>query len=160
MVAAPCHLWARHQTVKEAQVQVIKNLVKVIMLSFRALNAFAPAHLADQMRLGGHGMAAGEFAIARCMSSLNGLAMQLGDQNMQDGVKHLLRGAFQEIREADKDAPLAKPYGVIDVGEAIEADFKFWNRRTRTQITIRLLKNLSERSHLGPEAAANVCEQR
>lgn len=157
VAAAPCHLRARHQAMKEAQVQVVKNLVKVVILSLWALNAFAPAHLADQMCLGCHGLAAGKFAITRCMGRIDRLAMKLGDQNMQDGVKHGFWRAFQKIGKADKDPSLAKPYGVIDVGKTIEADLKFRYGRTWTQITICLLKNLGERIHLDSEvAAANV----
>ena len=141
VVAAPCHLWPRHQAVKEAQVQVFKNLVKVIVLALWALNALAPAHLADEMRFGGHGLAAGEFAVAHRVGRVDRLAVELGDQDVQDGIQHRLGRAFQQIREADEDASLAKPDGVVDVGEAVEADLKFRRGRAWTQLTIRLLKN-------------------
>ena len=50
--------------------------------------------------------------------------------------------AFKKIREADKEASLAQANGAVNVSEAIEADFKFRQRRARAQIAISLLKNL------------------
>jgi len=160
LVAAPCHLRSGHQAVEEAEIQIVKNLVEIVMFSQRTFNALASAQLAYELRLLRHGMAAGVFAVTRGVSSVNGLAMQLGDEDVQDGIEHRLGRALQKIREADKDASLAQADGAIDVGEAIETDFKLRQRRARAQITVCLLENLGEvGSHLSrKKQAANLRE--
>ena len=144
LVAAPGHLRSSHQAVEEAKIQVVKNLVEIIVLALGTLNALASAQLADELRLLRHGVTAGVFAVTRSVGSVNGLAMELGDEDVQDGIKHWLGRAFKKIREADENASLAQADGAVDVGEAIETDFKFRQRSARTQIAICLLKNLGE----------------
>jgi len=97
LVATPCHLRSSHQAVEEAKIQSVKNLVEIIMFALRTRNAFASAQLADELRLLRHGMATGVFAITRGMGSINGFAMELGDEDMQDGIEHRLGRAFQEV---------------------------------------------------------------
>src|SRR5579884_2310298 len=89
-------------------------------------------------------MAAGKLAVARGMARINWFAIQLGDQDMEDRIKNGFRCAFQQVREADKDASLAKPYGVIDVGKAVKADLKFRHGCARAQLTIHVFKHLGE----------------
>lgn len=144
LVAAPGHLWSSHKAVEKAEIQVVKNLVEIIVLPFGTLDALAPAKLADELRLLRHGVTAGIFAITRGMGSINRFAMQLGDEDMQDGIKHRFRRAFKKIREADEDASLAQADGAIDVGKAIETDFKLRQRRARAEIAICLFKDLGE----------------
>jgi len=49
LVAAPGHLRSSHEAVEEAKIEIVKNLVEIIVLSFGALNAFASAELADEL---------------------------------------------------------------------------------------------------------------
>src|SRR6476646_9553610 len=148
LVAAPGHLRPGHQSVKKAEIQVVKNAFKIIVLAFWAIDSLAPAELADELRLLRHGVTAGIFAVTGGVGGVNGLAMKLGDEDMQDGVKHRPGSAFKQIRKADENASLAQADGAIDVGEAIKTDFKFRQRRTRTQVAISLLKNLGKIGHL------------
>src|SRR6478672_9162298 len=127
------------------------------MLALCTLNALASAQLAYELRLLCHGVATGIFPVSSGVGSINGLAMELGNEDVQNGIEHGLGRAFQEIREADENASLAQADGAIDVGEAIETDFKFRQGRARTQIAICLLKNLGEGGgHLDQELAANA----
>jgi predicted dinucleotide-utilizing enzyme len=135
-------LRSSHQAVEEAKIQSVKNLIKIVMFAFGTLNALASAQLANELRLLRHGMTAGVFAVSGSMGSVDGLAMELGNEDVQDGIKHRFWRAFKKIREADKDASLAQADGAIDVGEAVEADLKFRQRSAWTQIAIGLLKNL------------------
>src|SRR6476646_4929651 len=148
LVAAPGHLRPGHQAVEKAEIQAVKNPVEIIVPAFGTLNALAPAKLADELRLLRHGVTAGIFAVTGGVGGVNGLAMKLGDEDMQDGVEHRLGSAFKKIREANENAPLAQADGAIDVGEAIKTDFKFRQRRARTQVAISLLKNLGKIGHL------------
>ena len=116
------------------------------------------AQLTDELRFLRHRVAASIFAITRGVGCVNGFAMELGDENMQDGIEHRLWRAFKEIREADEDASLAQSNRAIDVGETIEADLELGYRRTRTQIAICLFKNLEKGGHLEQKPAANARE--
>ena len=128
------------------------------MLALWTLNALASAQLAYELRLLRHGVATGIFPVSSGMGSVNRFAMELGNEDVQNGIEHRFRRALQEIREADENASLAQADGAIDVGEAIETDFKFRHRNARTQISICLLKNLGEGGHLDQELAANARE--
>jgi hypothetical protein len=130
--------------VKKAEIKIVKNLVEIIMAAFGAFNALAPAKLADELRPLRHCVAPGIFAVTRGVGRINGLAMKLGDEDVQDGIKHRLGRAFKKIREADKDVSLAQADGAIDVGEAIEMDFKLRQRGTRAQLAVCLLKKMGE----------------
>lgn len=127
------------------------------MLALGTLNALASSQLADELGFLRHGMAAGIFAVARGVDCINGLAMELGDEDMQDGIEYRFGRAFKKVREADKDASLPQTDGAVDVGEAIEAHFKFRHRGARAQIAVGLLKNLGESGgHLDLGVAANL----
>src|SRR5215467_12452613 len=97
-VAAPGHLGPGHQAVKKAGIQIVKNLVEIIMPAFGTLNALAPAKLADELRLLRHGVAPRIFAVTGGVGCINGLAMKLGDEDVQYGIKHRLWRAFKKIR--------------------------------------------------------------
>jgi len=149
LIAAPCHLRTGHQAVEEAKIQVIENLVKIVVFALGTLNALASAQLADELRFFRHSMAASVFAVTCGVGSVNGLAMKLGNKDMEDGIEHRFGRAFKEIRKANKDASLAQADSAIDVGETIETDLKLRHRRAGTQIAICLLKNLDEgRGHV------------
>ena len=166
-VAAPGHLRPGHQAVKKTGIQIVKNLVKIVVPAFGIFNALAPAKLADELRLLRHGVASNIFAVTGGVGRIHGLAMKLGNEDVQDGIKHRFRRAFKKIREADKDASLAQTDGAIDVGKAIETDFKVRQRGTRAQLAICLLKNLGEISHCfqsraqrGNSTASSLCRGR
>src|SRR5579859_4292580 len=97
LVAAPSHLWSSHKTVEEAKIQVVKNPVEIVMLALGTLNALAPAKLANELRFLRHGVTAGVFAVSCGMGCVHGLAMKLGNEDMQDGIEHRLRRAFKKI---------------------------------------------------------------
>lgn len=157
LISAPGHLRSGHQAMEETQIQLVKNAIKVIVLALWTFNALTSAQLPDQVGLLCHVMTAGIFAVSCGMGSLNGLAIQLGDEDMQDSIKHRFRRTFKKVRETDEDASLAQADGAIDVGEAIKTDFKFRQRSTGTQVAIRLLKNLGKSgSHLQQKLAANA----
>src|SRR5947209_182770 len=97
LVAAPGHLRSSHEAMEKAEIQTVKNLVQIVVLALGTFNAFASAKLAYKLRFLRHDVAAGVFAVTRGMGRVHGLAMQLGDEDMRDGVKHRFRRAFKKI---------------------------------------------------------------
>src|SRR5690242_16798744 len=68
VVSTPGHLRTRHQTVEMPPIQVLKDFFEMKVSALRATEAFAPAHLPDQMHSGGDCPAAGKTAVTRRMS--------------------------------------------------------------------------------------------
>src|SRR5947209_2186790 len=127
-VAAPGHLRTRHQTMEEAGIQVFEYLLQVVMRAPGPKNAFAPTHLPDQVHPGDNVLASGKSAEAHSMSVSNFLAVDLGNQDVQDGMNHRLRRALQQIRETHQDASIAQTNGVVEFGEREELNLKFGYR--------------------------------
>jgi hypothetical protein len=140
VIDAPGHLRARHQAEKEPGIQRIENLFQVIVRALGSMDLFAPAHLPDQMGLGGDALAPGKLAEARRMAIVDLLAVELRDQNVQDGVQHVVRSALHQVREPHQDTAFPQTNGVVQIGEREELDFKFGKRRSRTQLPIGVLK--------------------
>src|SRR5262249_51714684 len=129
IVSAPGHLWPGHQAVKEAVVQVIKDFFQVIVLALSSLDPLASSHLADKVGFGGHGAASGELAVASRLCRIDGLAIELGDEDVKDSVQHWLGRAFQQIGESHQNASLSQADGTVEVGKSKEANVEFGKRR-------------------------------
>src|SRR5262249_17715167 len=124
MVAAPGHLRASHQPVKESGVQIVKDLFQVVMQTFGAAEALAAARLADEMGLGRDFPAAGKFAKARGVFRVNLFAVELGNQDVKEGMEHRIGRALQQVRDANENASLTQPDGVVQVSEREEQDLE------------------------------------
>src|SRR5208337_1040326 len=96
---APRHLRARQQSVKEADVELLEDLIQVIDDSPRRLDALAPAHLTHQMRLGADLLAAYIAAKASCLRGLYGVTINLGEQNMRNRLDNAFGRSFQQVRK-------------------------------------------------------------
>src|SRR5262249_17021415 len=75
IVCAPGHLGPSHESVKEAAIQVFKNLVQTVVLPLRDVDAFAATGLADQVGLGRYRPAPRELTMAGCKSGIDRLAI-------------------------------------------------------------------------------------
>src|ERR1051326_1147367 len=92
---APGHLRASEQAVEEARVEVVEDGLEIVDMSLRAGDALASARLADEVDLALQVVAADVSAIARGVVRLDGLAVELGEQNVRDRAQHRFRRAFQ-----------------------------------------------------------------
>ena len=144
MVTAPGHPRTRQQSVEEAPVEIVKDLLQMIVIALGAFHSLTPPHLPDQMSLGRHGLAPGELPIARRECGIDRLAIQLGQQDMQDGVQHRLGRALEQIGQADQHPPLAQADGAVEIGKREEADFKLRQRCFGMQLAKSLLEEGGE----------------
>src|SRR5579864_9168570 len=141
MVSAPRHLRASQQSVKESPVQVIKDCFEIVNVTFGGTDELSSAHLAHKVTLVCH-LVAGDIAtVTRVMQPLDGLAIDLGQQNVRDGFQHRLGRAFQQVGNAYQKLALAQADGVIDVGEREELDVEIGQGRAWPQLAVTPLKN-------------------
>ena len=83
----------------------------------------------------------GEALVAQVVRGVDGLAIELGEKNVRDGVKDGLRRAFKQIGEADVDRPFAQADGGVERGEAAEAHMNGRHGRARAKGAVLLLKD-------------------
>ena len=85
--------------------------------------------------------AGGEALVAQVVRGVDGLVVELGEQNVRDGVDDGLRRAFKQVGEADEDLAFAQADGGVERGEAAEANRDGRHRRARAQGAVLLLKD-------------------
>ena len=86
-------------------------------MSLRRMQPLAPPHLPHQVRLAYHLMARNIFPIAHRVSTINRLAVHLGQQNVGDGAYHRIRRTFQQIGKPYQKPALAQANRIINVSE-------------------------------------------
>src|SRR6266850_8379274 len=95
-------------------------------------------------------------AIACTQSAVHGLAVELGEENVRDGMEHGFRRAFEQVRHPHVEFALAKTDGVVDGDKGIEANMERWDRRTGPLFAIGLLKDFCElKGHVEGRVARN-----
>src|SRR6185503_19521509 len=108
---APGELRAAHESVEEALIERLENLVQIVMKPLRGGNSLAASHLANALALANDGFAGGEAAVAVGVGGINGLAIELGEQDMRDGAEDRLGRAFEDVRKMDLEASVPQPDG-------------------------------------------------
>src|ERR1700733_5019342 len=117
MMLAPCKLRAAKQSMEESLVQHIEDLFEVVITPLGTAVALGPARMADLLRLARHGFAILKTLVAMVVRAVDGLFVNLGDQDMRDGMEDRLRRAFQQVRKADMQLAFAQPDGGIEGNE-------------------------------------------
>ena len=140
MIGAPGNVGPRHKAEEEFRIQFFEDFFQMVLRAFRAVDFFAPPDLPDQVRFSRDALAAGKLAEARCLPFVDALAIKLGDQDMQDGVQHVVRRTLHEIGETDQDASFAETNGIVQIGKREELYLKFGKRRAGPQFPVGLLE--------------------
>ena len=136
VIATPRQLRTRHKAMEESGIQLLEDPLQVIVLALGSHKALAPTHLANQMGFGGDALAAGKLAELRRLLSVDLLAVQLGDQDVKDGMENILRCALQQVGEPHQDMALPQPDGIVQICKREELDLEFRQRGPRTEFTI------------------------
>jgi len=144
MITAPGHLGTRQQSVKETRVQIFEDLFQVVRPALRRLDPLSPAHLPHQMGFPPDVVTGNIAPIAYRIRPLDRLAIHLGQQDMGNCPQHGFWRAFQQVRQAHQEFPIAQANGVVDVDESEELDAQLGARRARTQLAIGFLENLEK----------------
>ena len=95
----------------------------------RAGVALAAASVADEFCLACDGGAGGESLEADIVRGIDGLLVQLGQEDMCDGANDALRGALDQVGKADKDFAFTQANGGIQRCESTKANRDRGDRR-------------------------------
>lgn len=102
--------------------------------------ALASAHLSDEVGLLGHVVAGDVFAIPGSVGGFDGLAVDLGEEDVDDGLEYGFGCAFKEVGNAHTDLAIAKANGIVDVSEGIELSAELGDGRARAEFAIGFLQ--------------------
>jgi len=143
-VAAPGHQRAGEQSVKEAAIEVLENRLQVVGPALGRKQHLSSAFLSHQVCLAGDIASSQISAIAGRMPRFDVLAVQLGQQDMCNGVQHVLRRTRQKVGDTHENFSIPQTDGVIDVRKREELNVKLGEGSPRTHLAIRLEKNFLE----------------
>jgi hypothetical protein len=143
-VGAPCQRRPSQQAMKEAQIDGLKDLVEVVEMSLRRADAFPSAVLPDTFCLLRYRLGLRVAAIAIGMDWRNRFAVQLGQQDMRNGVMDRLRGVHQQVGETDNQLPIAQANCCIQAGKATELNLQQRHGSSRAKLTVLLREDREE----------------
>jgi hypothetical protein len=140
VVLAPGEVGPAEQASEKALVQMVEDFFEMEEAAFGAGDALGAAGVADELGLACYSGRGGEALVAKAVGSVDGLFVELGEQDVGDGVKDGLRSAFEQIGEADVDVAFAKADGGVERAwerEAGERDIgvERWGRNRETRNT-------------------------
>jgi len=144
VVLAPGELGTAEQAAKEAQVERVEDFVQVVEAAFGAEVALGAAGVADDLGLPSNGGRGCETLVAHALCGLDGLFIELGQQDVGDGADHRLGRALKQVRKADEDLPFAQADGGVQRGESAEADRDGRHGRARAERAVFFLENGGE----------------
>ncbi len=78
------------------------------------------------------------------MRRVNGLAVQLGQQDMGDGANYGLGSTLKQVGKADEDLAFAKTDGGVERSETAQTDMDGRHGRPRAKDPVLFLKNGSK----------------
>jgi hypothetical protein len=93
--------------VEEAGVEGLEDLVEIVVMAGGCGEAFATAGLTDVLGLFGDGFGGDVAAVAVGVNAGDGLLVELGEEDVSDGVMDGFRGVLEDVGEADVEAAFA-----------------------------------------------------
>ncbi len=141
VVGAPGEGGAAEEAVEEAGVQAVEDLIEVVVVADGGGEALATAGLADVLGLAGDGLGGGEAAVAVGLRGSDGLLVELGEEDVGDGVVNALGRGLQQVGEADVQVAFAEADGGVERGEAAEADVERGDGSARAELAVLLLED-------------------
>ena len=93
----------------------------------------------------GDGFGADVAAVAVGVDGGDGLLVELGEEDVGDGVMDGLGCVLEEIGEADVETAFAEADGGVEGGEAAETDVELRDGRAGTEVAVLLFEDGDER---------------
>jgi len=141
VVLAPGEVGTAEQAAEEARVEGVEDLFEMVIAAFGPEEALGAARGSDEVGLTRDGGAGGETLLAQVVRPVDGLAIELGEKDVCDGVEDGLWRAFKQIGERGKDLALAQANGGVERGEASEAHMDGRHGRARAKGAVLCLED-------------------
>ena len=113
----------------------------MVVATLGAEEALVAASAANQFRLVGYGGARSKAFVTQVMDWVDGLFVELGQEDVGDRVEDGFMRALKQVREIDMKLAFAKADGGIQRGEAAKADCDGRHRRPGTQCAVLFLED-------------------
>jgi hypothetical protein len=144
MVLTPGKLRTSKESVEKAAVEVFENFIKMVVMTAWGANLFPSAHLADQAGFGRNVVTGNISSITAAVGAVDGLAIELGQQDVSDRVQHSFGRALEQVGEANEELSIAEADGVVDGNEGIETKVHGRCRHARAKFAIGFVKDFGE----------------
>ncbi len=144
-MSGPGEGWAAEESVEETRVEGLEDFVEVVVVAFGGGNALAAAGLADVLGLLGDGLGGDMAAVAVGVAACDRLLVELGEQDVGDGVMDGAGRVLEEIGKADMQVALAQADGGVERGEAAETDVERRDGRAGAKLAVLVLEDFDER---------------
>ena len=112
---------------EETGVQGFEDLVEIVVVADGGGETLAAAGLANVLGLAGDGFGGDVAAITVGVDAGDGFLVELGEEDVGDGVVDGVGGGLEQVGEADVEAAFAKADGGVEGGEAAEANVERGN---------------------------------
>ena len=114
------------------------------MVSDRGENALPAAGLPDVFGLTGDVLGGDVAAVTVGVGGGDGFFVELGEEDVGDGVVDGVGGVLEDVGEADVEAAFTETDGGVEGGEAAETDVEGWNGRAGAEVSVLLFKYRDE----------------
>ncbi|MBB5315903.1 hypothetical protein [Tunturibacter empetritectus] len=132
---------AAEESVEEAGVEGFEDFVEVVVMAGGGGEALAAASLADVLGLAGDGLGGDVAAVAVGVGGGDGLLVELGEEDVGDGVVDGVGCGLEEVGEADVETAFAQADGGVEGGEAAEADVEWRDGGAGAELAVLLLED-------------------
>lgn len=134
---------------EETGVEGFEDLVEIIVVTGRSGEAFAASGLADVFGLTRDAFGRDMAAVAVGVGRGNRLFVELGQEDVGNGVVDIVRRGLEKIGEANVKVALAKANSRVEGCEAAKANIEGRHGRTGTEFAVLLLEDRDKRVRSG-----------
>jgi hypothetical protein len=146
VVGAPGESGPAEKAMEETCVEGLEDLVEIVVMAYGRRETFAAAGLADVLGLFGDGLGGDVAAIAVGVEAGDGFSVELGQEDVGDGVMDVLGRRFEDVGESDMEAAFAKTDGGVERGEAAEADVQRRHGGAGAEFAVLLFEDCNQGS--------------
>ena len=144
VVGAPGEGGAAEEAVKETGVERLEDFVEIVVVAAGGGEAFAAAGLANVFGLFGDGLGGDVPAVAVGVDAGYGFLVELGEEDVGDGVMDGVRCVLEEVGEANVEAAFAEADGRVERGEAAEPDVERGDGGSGAEFSVFVLEDGDE----------------
>jgi hypothetical protein len=145
VVGAPCKRGTAEEAVEEAGVEGFEDFVEIVVVAGRSGEALASAGLADVFGLAGDSFGGDVAAVAVGVRGGDGFLIELGEEDVRDGVVDGLGSGLKQVGETDVQATFAQADGGVEGGEAAEANVEWRNGGAGPDLAVLFFEDRDER---------------